>query len=308
MKVEFIQGSISPAGTILDTLVCEYPRTAHAELLTHRVFTKNSSSTRAVPISAVIEQISNYPADYLWTTHRPGMSGNPIDDQTVIDQANHIKNEMFEFVSNKVRQLADPKGLNIHKQHAGRFLEPFQNIRIVLSATEWENFDWLRIDADAFPEIHKLASMIQQARNSAVRLQLAPGEAHVPFVDRVRINGELCYFHPETKEQLTKEEAIELSMSVSAQTSYRKEDTSTQKTKTVIDKLFNGRKVHASPSEHPAIAVDSFINPDWSLKDVIAFLPEGITHIDIDYNLWSGNYRDWIQYRQLLPNHDKAKF
>jgi hypothetical protein len=49
---------------------------------------------------------------------------------------------------------------------------------------------------------------------------------------------------------------------------------------------------HMSPFEHQAtpMRMDSF--------NVHA--EDGITHIDKYDNLWSGNFRGWIQYRHLL--------
>ena len=83
VKVDFIQGSISAfnRSTPITTLVCEYPRAIHAQLLTHRVFSKNSSSTRAVPIRKAIKQVKDNPAKYIWTENQSGMQGTVITDE-----------------------------------------------------------------------------------------------------------------------------------------------------------------------------------------------------------------------------------
>jgi hypothetical protein len=310
MKVEFIQGSISN-GIKIPTLVLEYPRAIHAQLLTHRVFSKNSSSSRAVPIKAAIEQIEKEPAEYIWTENKSGMSGNFITDSVKINKIQEATSALWNHVKQTVLYLGSKEsegGLNVHKQNAARFLEPFQNIRIVLTSTEWENWDWLRIDAAAQPEIAQLAEMIFEARISNEYMELREGEWHVPFIvrkidekDPVKL---ITYHHPETDKELTAVEAIELSMSICAQTSFRKEDYSDEKTENVIDKLFTGKKVHASPSEHQATPIPQFTdygdnNEEW---------PLGITHIDRKHRYWSGNFCGWIQNRQLIPNHDKAKF
>lgn len=311
MKVEFIQGSIAPNGTKITTLVLEYPRAIHAQLLTHRVFSKNSSSSRAVPIKVAIEQIENDPAEYIWTENKSGMSGDVITDRVKLSKIHSATGTLWNHVKQTVLYLGSKEsegGLNVHKQNAARLLEAYQNIRIVLTSTEWENWDWLRIDSAAQPEIEKLANMIFQAREKGEYLYLAEGEWHVPFIDR-KVNEDepdklITYYHPETGKELTTVEAIELSMSICAQTSFRKEDYSDEKTDNVIEKLFTGKKVHASPSEHQATPIPQFTdygdnNQEW---------PLGITHIDRNHVYWSGNFRGWIQNRQLIPNHDKAKF
>lgn len=321
MKVEFIQGSIAPNGTKITTLVLEYPRAIHAQLLTHRVFSKNSSSSRAVPIKTAIEQIEQNPVQYIWTENQSGMSGKPINDSFKLINIYEAFQTLWNQTKQTVLYLGSKEsegGLNVHKQNAARFLEPFQNIRIVLTSTEWVNWDWLRIDSAAQPEIDLLAKLIYEARESGEYMELTEGDWHVPFIVRKvnPDNGELTYHHPETDAELTVEEAKELSMSVCAQTSFRKEDYSDKKTENVISKLFTGNKVHASPSEHQATPIPQKLDNIGFVKQNGHFVPyidtsawpEGVTHIDRKGNLWSANFKHWIQNRQLIPNHDKAKF
>ena len=77
--VKSVQASIcATTGKRIDTLLCEYPRTIHAQLLTHGVFSKNSSSSRAVPIAAAISQIRENPAVPIFTAKQKGMQGKRI--------------------------------------------------------------------------------------------------------------------------------------------------------------------------------------------------------------------------------------
>jgi hypothetical protein len=323
VKVEFIQGSTCAiTGTSITTLVCEYPRAIHAQLLTHRVFSKNSSSTRAVPIKTAIKQVKANPAKYIWTKNQSGMQGEVITDPNELFKINAAYELALLNACEFVKVLGDKEedgGLNVHKQNAGRLLEPFQNIRICLTSTEWDNWDWLRIDADAQGEIAELAQAMKQARedNASKYLVLNNGEWHVPFIHRAECQktGKLQYFHPETSKELTLEQAKELSMSICAQTSYRKEDYSDEKTSTVIDRLFTGNKVHASPSEHQATPIHNNSNMLGFVRTDGKYLayfdtsswPEGVTHVDRNATYWSGNFKHWIQNRQLIPNHDYAK-
>lgn len=304
IKVEHIQTSVCKlTGERITTLVAEYPRIIHSQLLTHRVFTRNGSSTRAVPINTSIQNIKDNPVKFIWTGKKPGMQGSSLgpEDSKLKDQAElvHIIARENAFITARTLDA-----LGIHKQHAGRYLETFQNIRVCITSTEWENWDWLRIDADSQPEITELAEKIYKARTYGTAVELSAGEMHVPFVGRKRNpdTGELEYFELGTDKPLTKAEAINVSMSASAQTSYRKNDTSLEKAEDMHAKLFAGKKVHASPSEHqasPIGAVNNKFNPEeW---------PEGVTHVDRDSSLWSGNFKNFIQNRQLIPNHDGAK-
>ena len=311
-KVEMVQASVCAiTKTPIYTLILEYPRIIHSQLLTHRVFTKNSSSTRAMPIKKVIKQIEENPAKPIWTLNQKGMQGELLTNPERLQLAEEIRKAMFKTVSLFVDLLAKPEeenGLNIHKQNAGRYLEPFQNIRVCLTSTEWENWDWLRVDADAQPEIVELANLMKQAREKAEPLEIYPGQWHVPFVKRVKDeHSEISYFTMDDK-PVELDQALQISMSCAAQTSYRNLDTSLEKAEDMYDKLFAGKKVHASPSEHQATPIGDDVFEDFPETDVPNHLwKQGITHMDRYQQFWSGNFRNWIQHRQLIPNHDPTK-
>lgn len=323
VKVDFIQGSVCKVtGTKICTLLLEYPRAIHSQLMTHRVFSRNSSSTRAVPISKSIEQIKKNPAKYIWTSNASGMQGPIIDDpmlfQHIEKKYRAFMKQTFSFVES-LNASFGANGCNVHKQNAGRFLEPFQNIRVCLTSTEWENWDWLRVDVEAQPEIEALAIKMKEVRETGYYMPLYQGEYHVPFVNRVRNpNNEIDYFIENDLggyENLTLEQAIAISQSCCAQTSYRVLDASLDKAEKIIEKLFNGRKVHASPTEHQATPIGAthiklgFQNKDGKYRPYHEpeNWPTGVTAIDRKSNYWSGNFKHWIQHRQLIPNHDPSK-
>jgi len=304
IKVQHIQASIcASTGARIDTLICEYPRAIHAQLLTHRVFSKNSSSTRAIPLENAIDQIVKNPVNFVWTLNQAGMQGE-LASGAAVEEFEHLFDAARKEAIYSARLLAEA---GAHKQNAGRLLEPFQNIKIVLTSTEWENWDWLRNHKDAQGEIAELARAIKKARDEAEPMVLQAGELHVPFVARTRLpTGILCYTIGnsliEAPTELTDEEALLVSMSVCAQTSYRNSDYSLEKAKVMRGRLLDTDHVHASPSEHQAIAFDKFDvsgrHPtEWNV---------GITHRDRNCEFWSGNLKGFIQHRQLLKNHDRA--
>lgn len=304
IKVELIQASMdAESDQKIITLVAEYPRAVHAHLLTHRIFSKNSSSTRAVPIQSAIQNIVDNPAKYLWTENQSGMQGSVIQDQSKLSTIESAVHKHFrdtvDFVT-YLNQKEKEGGLNVHKQNAGRFLEPFQNIRVLITATEWDNWDWLRIDKDAQGEIEQLALAIKKVRDEADYMVLNKDEYHIPFITRKRKAFNISYHHPDTDEQLSLEDAITISLSICAQTSYRKEDSSLEKAKMIVDKLFMGDKKHLSPTEHIATPIPTFIDyRDYPESD----WPVGVTHMDRKCIYWSGNFKNWIQLRHLRPEY-----
>jgi len=310
-KVTCIQASqCAHTGKRIYTLECEYPRVIHAQLLTHGVFSKNSSSTRAVPLLAAIAQIKENPAQYIWTMNQAGMQGKLADTTSDFEH-------LFSLARADAMHYAEALVNNgAHKQNAGRLLEPFQNIKIVLTSTEWENWDWLRLDPDAQGEIADLAIAMKEARDNADIMLLKAGEWHVPYVDRYRCleYGNIFYsLDDEDQTELSVDEAKAVSSSVCAQTSYRKADYSLEKALKMRGMLIDGRKVHASPFEHQATPILPY-NEDrmglFKTNDPYDFetWEDGITHMHRDTTFGSGNFKGWIQHRQLIVGHDKALF
>lgn len=298
IKVECIQASRDLlTGKCVYTLICQYPRAIHAQALTHRLFSRNSSSTRAIPVATAIDQIINNPAEYLWTINQSGMQG----ELAAPEKTAEFEVEYLTAMGNAIKSVKSLADMGAHKQNAGRLLEPFQNIKIVLTATEWENWDWLRDDEDAQGEIAELARAIRKARDEAEVMDIHPGEWHVPFVDRHRAEDGTMKYSIEGTE-LTEQDALDVSASVCAQVSYRKSDFSLEKARKIKGMLINGRRVHASPFEHQCLCYKAPNNPyspaEWE---------KGISHVDRNGVLWSGNIAQFIQHRQRIPGHDRAK-
>lgn len=306
-----VQGSINMAtGQKIVTMIATYPRSIHAQLLTHRVFNKNSSSSRAIPVITEIENIEKNPAVFAWTKNKNGMQGEIIVDAKQLAEIDKLVLAHRESAFKLAKTLSDKDGLNVHKQNVNRFLEPFSNITVLITATEWDNFEWLRCDEATQPEMQALAYALQTCRNEMAYIPIYEDEWHVPFIDRMRDeDGVMRYYGYESEIELSIEDALKISLSCAAQTSFRKLDDSIEKAESVMGKLF-GEKVHASPSEHQAKPI-IFNEPNWKqlpFSILLEKLPKGVTHIDVTGDMWSGSLRGFIQYRQLLPRTDKAKF
>ncbi len=310
IKAESIQASLSN-GVAIHTIACDLPITILNQLLTHRAFSRSTSSARAVPTEKAIDQTLNNPYVPIFTKKGKGMSGDIITDEGTL-HALKVMHEQYMISAAAAASAMDD--MDVHKQNAGRYLTPFQNCRVLITATDWDNFDWLRNDKDAQPEIQELAKAIKAARDGADVMELNYEEYHVPFIKRHRaVNGELEYFAEcdDGFTQVSTEEAINISMSASAQTSYRKLDHSIEKAALIIPKLFGGKKVHASPSEHVAtpmmpdmLKVIAAGNSGITLAEALNMLQEGCTAINVDGTVSSGNFKGWVQQRQLIENHD----
>lgn len=289
-----IADSISENGIRITTLELEYPRFIHSEFMTHRMFSRNASSSRAIPIENVIEAVHERPAKPIhWGKNQSGMQAKGELDVS----ARKYAEGAWELASNYSARIAEfMKDAGAHKQIVNRILEPFQFIKVVVTATEYENFFQLRCHADAQPEMQELANCMADARASSEPFRLYQGEWHTPYVNSDRGDtGKLFYFVDSNvgDYHVSLEDALKISSSCCAQVSYRLLDNSIEKAVRVYEKLVESHPVHASPFEHQATPVD-----DWGDD-------EGITHHMMldgrDY--WSGNFRGFIQHRQLLNNN-----
>ena len=310
-----VADSISPQGKRITTFELEYPRIIHSELMTHRLFSRNAMSSRAIPIKKMIEQVYHNPAmPVKFGKNQPGMQ----------DAGEHTNALMYEFAGKTYVNSAEMAwraagqtacifaeafaDAGYHKQIANRLLEPFQRMKTVLTATDFENFWWLRVDKDADPTIFALAEAMKKAFDESDPELLYPGQWHTPYVDHLVTVGEqasedtfeYCVLDENNKPIiLTLEEAKAISASCCAQVSYRVLNNTKDKALDIYGKLLSGNKVHASPFEHQATPMlENEVALWWDGQ-----ASDGVTHMDRVGALWSGNFCGWIQHRQLVPNN-----
>ncbi len=298
ISAKIVADSISKSGKRITTFELEYPRWILAELNTHRQFSRNSMSSRAIPVNKQIQQIIENPATpVFWGLNQTGMSAK--EEHSNIDACKGA----WKAIAEEYAAFADVlKEQNLHKQIVNRLLEPFQRMKTVLTATEFDNFFKLRLAPDAQPEIQELARCMKEAMDKNIPEFLKEGEWHTPYVEHFRgsdCDAELMYIVDNVGVSL--EEAKAISTSCCGQVSYREIDSSYDKAMSVYAKLgLNTDHAHLSPTEHQATPMQVWFEGG----DINSILPEtweaGITHVDKNCNLWSGNFNSWIQHRQLI--------
>lgn len=279
----------------------EYPRFIHGEFMTHRLFSRNAASSRAIPVSAMIQAVLDNPAMPIhWGKNQPGMQAK----EELGTFRKKAAKKMWKLAAKAACKLAAAMNkIGLHKQASNRILEPFQTMKTVMTATCLDNFFWLRNHEDAQPEIKELARLMWEALQGENAALLAPGDWHVPyFGEGYWLQG--C--------GIPLEDALAISASCCAQVSYRKLDDTLEKAHIVFQRLVDSKPVHASPFEHQA----SPMKYATSREAIVAYLSgkaekagdgkaweNGATHADRDDQLWSGNFIGFIQHRQLLDDH-----
>lgn len=295
ITVSIIADSTNWLNKRLTTFVLEYPRYIHSELMTHRVFSKNSASSRAIPIVKFIESIIVDPVIPKWTNNRAGMQGDLITDEFRINQANVHWIEARNHAITWAEILSDE---GIHKQNVNRLLEPWMHMKIILTGTEFDNFFALRDHPMAMPEIALLASYMKEALGDSVPKLLQPGEWHIPFGDQMDFSNVVLGFndHQSDKETIN-EVKLKVSVARCARVSYNNVDgtsSSIEKDLELYTKLVGSDPKHLSPTEHqarvPTAEELKCMACGWMI-DPIAMQITG---------KYFSNLQGWIQYRKLV--------
>jgi thymidylate synthase ThyX len=198
-EAKIIADSLNQYGSRLTTIVVTYPRFVHSELMTHREFSRNAASSRAIPINKVIEQVLLNPAmPYKWQTNQRGMQGGEELSENLQVNARHYWIKARNLAVEQVKELSY---LGCHKQVANRLLEPFVWMTTVISSTSWNNFFHLRCSDLADPTIRHIAEMIRYVIKNHTPDNIENDEWHLPFVSQVDYHDALM---PESHYDLRK--------------------------------------------------------------------------------------------------------
>jgi len=304
---QILADSISPLGVRLTTFCLTYPRFVHAEFMTHRMLSRNASSSRALPSAKVIASVRASPAaPCFWGMNQSGMQADeqlPDEDpRSVVVDGEPMKltprqyakvlweaacfdmAAVAEHLNDLGRAHPDWKGLALHKQITNRVLEPWTYITVIASATEWSNFWHLRCHQDAQPEIRQLAEGMYDEFTRSVPAPVGVGEWHLPLIEPWEVDAIRAL--ASTPEELKDTSLMLRKVAVGrcARVSYLTHDgrRDPQKDIELHDRLLagqaNGEPMHMSPFEHVARAMS--------------------THARV------GNFVGWFQYRKMFAGEE----
>lgn len=250
ISARVLADSISPSGVRLSTVEMTYPRFVHAELMTHRVFARNSASSRAIPLAKTVERVRTSPAGPVeWGENEPGMQSRQLLDEERAVRAAAVWEAAARSSAFFAEQLA---ALGVHKQIANRVLEPFLWQTTVVTGTEWDGFFAQRCHPDAQPELRDAASAARDALAVSSPMLLALGEWHLPLVDATDRDA-VAAFAAANGAEVT-EALIKVSVARCARVSYLTHDGRRDLSAdfALYDRLMAAVPPHASPLEHVA--------------------------------------------------------
>jgi thymidylate synthase ThyX len=224
IEAKIVADSINQQGDRITTYLLTFPRFILAELNTHRVFSKNSASSRAIPFHKMVKMVQEDPfIPIAWQSKHSGMQGTEYLDGE--SEQKLLVNKWLEARDLAVQQSKLLNNSNVTKQLCNRLLEPFMWHTVLLTGTEFKNFfelrcpvyeteigvfkskrdalisyaeggvmanlpitdlEWLQINSSQ-AEIHMqaLAEAMWDAMNESTPKLLKEGEWHIPFGDQM---------------------------------------------------------------------------------------------------------------------------
>lgn len=286
-----IADSVSPLGVRLTTFEVTLPRIVLSEFNTHRVFSRNSASSRAIPVPKRIEQVLSDPfIPNYWGANQKGMQAKASLEAAAAEAAEAVWMEALASAVESAKKMQD---IGAHKQLANRLLEPFMWQTIIVTATEWANFFALRDNEMAQPEIHEAARLMRAAYTASTPTLIGYGEWHLPLIQPEERDGKFEF----------SEEARKISSARCARVSYLTHDGIRDLAADLVlyERLVSGG--HMSPLEHVATPVKPImVQVDEKLYDGLGRVSTMKKWIEIPQDL--GNFRGWKQLRKFVPHEE----
>lgn len=258
---------LGPSGKRIVTFEVTFPRIVLAEFNTHRMFSRNSASSRAIPVEKMLKRVQEDPfIPVYWGKNQKGMQAAEELQGEALARAQEEWLLQRDYAVSSVIAL---QAIDLHKQIANRLLEPWLFHTVIVTATEYDNFFALRTHKDAQPEIRKIAVMMEKLYSESVPKDVPAGFWHLPLVEDLAELQAAGY----TEDQIRR-----ISVGRCARVSYLTHDGKRDPKADIelCDRL--QASGHMSPFEHVAVSLS------------------GPTS--------SGNFNGWQQYRKTLPNED----
>lgn len=336
---KIVADSLNTFGNRITTFKLTYPRIVHAELMTHRMFSRNAASSRAVPVKKMIESVKNnmFTPLTIQKAHK-GMQGSEYFEGEELKQAKQLWIESAELT---LQQADKMEKFGITKQLINRILEPYQYYQVIVTATEFENFfklrcpqyedisgnlyrskkDFIKLRPEAKHDslfywlsknksqadihIQAIAELMWDAMNESTPRQLKAGDYHIPFGNNIDLDR-IMESYPEGTIKALNMTLPEVKKAIAiarcARISYLNFEGKDDYQADI--KLYNILKEngHASPFEHVAKAMNEEEYTSNYMKiegNNIKLLDNGI----VDYSEasgWCRNFKGFIQERHIL--------
>jgi thymidylate synthase ThyX len=276
ITAKILLDNVNPTGNRITTFVLDFQRWILAELNTHRVFSRNTASSRAIPIEKMIKMVRENPATpVFWGKNQAGMQSK---EELVGSELLNAKEAWLRARDRAVESAEELMKCGMHKQYANRAIENFLYVKTILTGTEFENFFALRAHPDTQPEFQDLAYKMLDIYQLSEPKKLKEGEWHIPFgdkLDETRLT-ELYYQTAIPHEELK----LRIATARCARVSYLNFEGKDDYNKDIELSETLSSSGHWSPFEHCAMAMSA--------------------------SEFSGNFKGWKQYRKTFYEENRG--
>ena len=288
---KILADSISPDGVRLTTFEVTFPRIVLAEWNTHRMFSRNSASSRAIPVEKMIKRVMEDP--YVPSSWGKNQKGMQADVEVSAGDAAFARVEWLLARDMAVQQASSMVKIGIHKQLTNRLLEPFMWHTVICTSTEYANFFHLRDNAAAHPDIQTPARMMRELYEKHEPVAVGYNQWHMPLVPDA---AAIAMAKPQGTSDMV-DALCKISVARCARVSYLTHDgqRDLQADIDLYDRLLESG--HLSPFEHVArpMTHDDFND---SQRGVLYNEEIGLRPNDA----FCGNLRGWVSCRKLIPH------
>jgi len=277
IEAKIIADSKSIRGERLTTFLLTFPRIILAEFNTHRMFSRNSASSRAIPFAKMVESVETNPfIPIAWQKEHKGMQGSEYwTEENIIK---YLEDSWIESMHKALQSAKLLTSKGVTKQLCNRLLEPFMWHTVICTATEYSNFFKLRDHEAAEIHIQELARRMKEAMNESTPRELNVGEWHIPFANNIERSSEDKWKNISFEIDNV---VVKIATARCARVSYTTVGSTSNSSHTSDIELYNRllESGHMSPFEHCAQVME----------------PE--RYFEKPY---SRNFRGFVQYREIV--------
>jgi len=314
---KILADSISEAGHRYTTFEVTFPRIVLAEVNTHKMISKNSASSRAIPVDDKIAAVEADPfMPEAFGRNKSGMQHEEVLEEDADAAARATWRGATYHAIEAARAL---NGINVHKQLANRLLELFSWHTAILSGTDWDNFEHLRVHPAAQGEFSKAARMMMDMKREATPTLVEQGTWHLPHVLELYYGAERRKVKPEAWVSWAKASAARC-----GRVSFMRQDAKSFDKDVARAEAFI-RDGHMSPLEHPARPMTGCELTAFRQVEADFWTPEGTRTMRVSEEFvddlradggdhpefrmvgepkfvhYCGNLNGWVQLRKLVP-------
>ncbi len=293
ITAEVVADSLNEQGDRITTFVCTFPRIILSEFNTHRLFSRNSASSRAIPFAKMVEKIESEPfIPSGWMEEHSGMQGSRyFEDEAKVSEFKKVWLEGRDAAVASAKKLSK---MGLTKQLCNRIMEPYMMHKVIVTTTEWDNFFALRAHDEAEIHIAEIAFKMLEAYNNSKPKKLSASEWHIPFGGKFRMDE----IEALAKENNMTTDYVQIAIATArcARVSYLNFAGKDDYTKDLALFTRLSSAGHWSPFEHCAQAMTSEQYEEMVRYDQ-GKIQKG----------WYGNVRGFVQWRKTFQNENKKE-